>query len=203
MRHRKAKRNQRPSGRKMRADKHYIKNRARKERALHRIQFRNHQDGGVCMALRKGIFFTIDALLASGIVILSIALLFNFYSSKPETTSINYASHDIVGILSTMKVGDINNEYAKSLILSGDIEKVNNTVLEQIGDFWANGEDELSYNFTRNVTEGLVPQGFGFSVLVNGDEIYSRNLPISNSLVTSRNIISGISKTQPTEGFTS
>ncbi|HLC49971.1 MAG TPA: hypothetical protein VJI97_00920, partial [Candidatus Nanoarchaeia archaeon] len=155
------------------------------------------------MALRKGIFFTIDALLASGIVILSIALLFNFYSSKPETTSINYASHDIVGILSTMKVGDINNEYAKSLILSGDIEKVNNTVLEQIGDFWANGEDELSYNFTRNVTEGLVPQGFGFSVLVNGDEIYSRNLPISNSLVTSRNIISGISKTQPTEGFTS
>ena len=75
------------------------------------------------MALRKGIFFTIDALLASGIIILSILLLFGFYSSKPETTSINYASHDIVSILSTMKVGELNNEYTQSLIVSGDIEK--------------------------------------------------------------------------------
>ena len=67
-------------------------------------------------------------------------------------------------------------------------------MLEQIGDFWANGQDELSYNFTREILEGLIPGNLGFSVLVDGEEIYSRNLPISNSLVTSRNIISGVSK---------
>ena len=152
--------------------------------------------------MKKAVFFTIDSLLASGIVIIAIFLVSNFYSVEQQKVNVNYASQDLVRVFSTMSVGGISNSYTQSLITSGDITDLNNTILEQIGDFWANDKIELAKNFTRNLTEDIFPSQYGFSVLVNGEEIYSRNLPLKKALVSSRKIISGIAKAKPTEGFT-
>src|SRR3989344_2010813 len=152
--------------------------------------------------MKKAVFFTIDSLLASGIIIISVLLVANFYSAEQQQININYASQDLVRIFSTMNVGEVNNDYAKSLIASGEITNINNTILEQIGDFWAENKIELAKNFTKNLTEDIIPAAYGFSVLVNDEPIYSRNLPVKRSLVSSRKIISGIAKAKPKEGFT-
>jgi len=154
------------------------------------------------VAIKRAVFFTLDSLLASGIVIVAILLVSNFYSTQQQTVNVNYASQDLVRIFSTMTVGEVNNNYVKSLIISGDIENTNNTILEQIGDFWAEDKLNLSSNFTRNLTEDIIPSAYGVSVLVNGEVIYSRNVPVKRALVSSRKIISGIAKAKPTEGFT-
>ncbi len=152
--------------------------------------------------MKKAIFFTIDSLLASGIIIISILLVSNFYVVEHQKTNINYASQDLVKLFSTMTVGNTNNEYTKILIQSGDITNLNNTILEQIGDFWANEKLNLSLNFIRNITADLIPVNYGFSVFINGEEIYSRNLTLTRALVSSKKIISGIAKAKPTEGYT-
>ena len=100
--------------------------------------------------MKKAIFFTIDSLLASGIVIAAILLVSNFYSVEKQRTNINYASQDLVRVFSTMTVGELNNNYVQSLIASGDIINTNSTILEQIGDFWANGKTDLAANFTNS-----------------------------------------------------
>ena len=151
---------------------------------------------------KRGIFFTIDSLLASGIIIIAVLLVSNFYSVEQQRVNINYASQDLVRVFSTMTVGDVNNNYIKTLISNGDITNINSTILEQIGDFWANNKIELAKNFTKNLTEDIFPATYGFSVLVNDEEIYARSFPIKRVLVSSRKIISGIAKAKPTEGFT-
>ena len=103
--------------------------------------------------MKKAVFFTIDALLASGIIIIAIMLVSNFYSEEQQKVNVNYASQDLVRVYSTMTVGQIDNDYIQSLIASGDITNTNNTILEQIGDFWANNDLNSSYNFTKNITE--------------------------------------------------
>ncbi|MBI2655540.1 VWA domain-containing protein [Candidatus Woesearchaeota archaeon] len=152
--------------------------------------------------MKKAIFFTIDALLASGIIILSIILISDFYSSEQQKVNIDYASQDLVRVFSAMTVGHASNAYVANLILSGQIANSNNTVLEQIGEFWADDNIDLAKNFTKNLTEDIIPKNYGFSVLVNGEEIYKRDLPVSKALVSSRKIISGIAKAKPTQGFT-
>ena len=152
--------------------------------------------------MKKAIFFTIDALLASGIVIIAILLVANFYSSEQRSVNVNYASQDLVRVFSTMTVGEVTNNYVKSLITLGEITNTNNTILEQIGDFWAEEKIELAKNFTKNLTEDIFPSQYGFSILVNGEEIHSRSLPVKRVLVSSRKIITGIAKAKPTEGFT-
>jgi len=155
------------------------------------------------MVNKKAVFFTIDSLLASGIVITAILLISNFYFAEQKRENINYASQDLARVFSTMRIGDIDNDYAKSLISSGEITNINNTILEQIGDFWADGKIERAGNLTKNLTESVIPSRYGFSILVNDEEIYSRSLPVKRALVSSRKIISGIAKAKPTEGFTS
>lgn len=153
--------------------------------------------------MKKSIFFTIDGLIASGIIIISILLISNFYIKEVEEENVGYASQDIVKVFSSLKVGDSGNEYVKSLISSGEITSINSSIIEQIGSFWAENEIDLARNLTKNVTEQIIPKNFGFSLLINGEEIYSRNLPVKRVLVSSRRTISGISKGSPTEGFTS
>ncbi len=152
--------------------------------------------------MKKGVFFTIDALLASGIIIISIVLISKFYYSEQQTTNVNYASKDIVNVFSAMTVNGVNNEYVKNLIASGLITDTSNTLIEQIGDFWANDNIDIAKNFTKNLTEDIIPKNYGFSVLVDGEEIYSRNIPVTKSLVSTRKIISGIAKAKPTKGYT-
>ena len=53
------------------------------------------------MAVKKGVFFTIDALLAAGIVVVAILLVSNFYSVEPQRVNVNYASQDLTGVFST------------------------------------------------------------------------------------------------------
>src|SRR3989344_1131023 len=152
--------------------------------------------------MKKAVFFTVDSLLASGIVIVSILLIANFYVAEDESTNVNYASRDLARVLSVMTVGEIDNAYVKNLTAFGVITNTNNTILGQIGEFWADEEMGLAEDFARNITEDFIPKNYGFSVLVNGEEIYSRSNPVDRSLVSSRKIISGIAKAKPTEGFT-
>ena len=154
------------------------------------------------MAVKKAVFFTIDSLLASGIVIIAILLVSNFYFAEHQRVNVNYASQDLVRVFSTMTVGEVNNDYVESLIVSGSIINIDNTILEQIGQFWADSNIELAKNFSKNITEEIIPPQYGFSILVDGEEIYSRNLPIKKSLVSSRKLISGIAKAKPVDGFT-
>ena len=84
------------------------------------------------MGMKKGLFFTIDSLLASGIIIIAILLVSNFYSKETQTVNVNYASQDLVRVFSAMTVGEADNDYVKSLISNGAITNANNTILESI-----------------------------------------------------------------------
>ena len=62
------------------------------------------------MGIKKAIFFTIDSLLASGIIILAVLLVSNFYLSEHQKTNINFASQDLVRVFSALKVGVLGNK---------------------------------------------------------------------------------------------
>jgi hypothetical protein len=162
------------------------------------------------MSKKKGIFFTVDAILAASVLLVLILLVSKYYISEPDKTQASFFSQDLVKVFTNMKVIDLDNDYVKGLIANGVITKTNNTILEQIGEFWAENELELAENFTRNVTGSLIPDNFGIGVYVfeegpsiDAEEIYLRDKEITRNLVSSRKIISGIAKDKPTEGFTS
>jgi len=155
--------------------------------------------------IKKGIFFTLDAILATTIVIVVLVLVYSFYIKEFPTTTINYYSQDLSKVLSTLTINEINNPYVQELIDSGIITKLNNTILEQIGEFWAENKISLAQNIARNVTDNLIPDTFGFGIWVNNDLIYEKESLSRNktSLISYKKLISGIAHGKPTESFSS
>lgn len=155
------------------------------------------------MGMKKGIFFTIDAILGTSILILTIVLASSYYISETKTGASDYLSSDLVRTFSSLKVGEIDNEYVQTLIGNNNITKLNNTLLEQIGEFWSEDDLITAQDFAANITKDLLPDKFGIGIWIDDELIYSNEKPISKNLVSSRKLISGIAKEKPIEGYIS
>lgn len=165
--------------------------------SLENLQFqRDFQGLNKFKQLKKGIYFTIDSIIAGGIILVVIMLASSFYVKEQSNIQINYLSQDLTRILSTLTVKEINNEYINSLIDDGTIKNKENSILKQIAEFWAENKLELAQKSFSNVTEPWMPNNIGFGLWVNNESVYTRNISIKKSLVSSKKIISGIKKGQ-------
>ncbi|PLW80783.1 hypothetical protein C0585_00765 [Candidatus Woesearchaeota archaeon] len=156
------------------------------------------------MRYKKALIFSMDAFLAATLIITALVLLLNTsYMKVPDNLGISYTSTDIITAFSNIKIEELNNTYIQSLISNGIINNTNNTILEQIGEFYVTNNSDYALNLTREVSLQLIPPNHGFSIIVNDDEIYKNSVPLSSDLVTSRRLISGIEKYKPVRGATS
>lgn len=149
------------------------------------------------MGLKKGIYFTFDSFIAGGIVVLVILLASSLYVKEQDRIDLNFLSRDLVTVLGTITVEEIDNDYINSLISGGSIENLENTVLEQIVVFWENNELEKANKTAANVIEPWVINKSGVGLWIDNQTIYTRDVPIEKFLVSSKKIIGGI-KGDPT-----
>jgi len=150
---------------------------------------------------KRGIFFSIDALIA--VIIILIIIIVNFPSEKHniKQTEIH---RDLITTLSSLKIEELNNSYAKQLIAQGLINSTNKSVLEQIGEFYVN-----NITIARSLADSILKE-----LKINTNiGIWYNNILLASSNSTSyeyakavnvaKQTISGIQEGNPTTGFVS
>lgn len=82
---------------------------------------------------KRGVYFSSDALIALIIIFITVLIAYPIikYSIKESPLE-----SDIIRVLSSLKIGEINNSYVDYLILNDYIDDLNKTILEQIGEFY-------------------------------------------------------------------
>ncbi|HEY9703074.1 MAG TPA: hypothetical protein V6C58_11535, partial [Allocoleopsis sp.] len=114
-----------------------------------------------------------------------------------------FLTQDILTILSTTKISEVNNSFIQSEIQNGNITKSNNTILEQMGEYWAlNKTDKASELFESMIPEGLI-ENVGLRVTIDDEEIYLKNYTSKKDVLTFNRMISGVVKDAPLTGYTS
>jgi hypothetical protein len=155
--------------------------------------------------MRKGIYFTLDAFFGTLLIGMAIVISSQYFISDTSQPQISHYSQDIITSLSSIKISEVNDTYIKSLIETGEIFNLDNSVIEQIGEFYVLNKSELANNLSKLIGEKLVPKKFGFEILVNDESLFlseSEN-NASTELISSRRLISGIEKFKPLRGATS
>ena len=139
---------------------------------------------------KRGVFFSGDALVAVAI------LLFVLILALPIKTETRYETEehqDLLDSLSVLKIGEVNNSYVRSLIANGEITKLNNSVLEQIGIFYVTDVDKartLTAEVLRDVNlSGNVGIWFGSTLIYNRNQTAFED---ATDVDTARQILSGI-----------
>ncbi len=152
------------------------------------------------MEEKRGVFFSIDALIAIGILFIIILIAYPIVKISQQETEIHY---DVIKAFSSIKVGDTNNSYLKNLIASGVINDTNKSLLEQIGEFYVtdiNKAKMLASELLKdlNTTTRNIGIWYGSTLIAS---INSTSYEDAKNVETARVIISGIKEGENVTGF--
>jgi len=152
---------------------------------------------------KKAYYFSLDAFVAL-LIILGVVVFI-----KPSVTQSSYETSvqdDVLTALSTLKIGEINNSYVKQLISAGNITDLNQSVLEQIGEFYVLPDSlPLARNIAQNILDDLnlnenVGIWYGDTLVASTNKSAFQD---AERILTSRQVISGIQGGNSTKGYAS
>ena len=154
---------------------------------------------------KKAYFFSVDALIAL-LLILGVVIFI-----KPSTSQISEEVNiheDLLSVLSSVKIGDLEGTAGtrvKNWIAGGVINNTEQSVLEQISEFYALGNDENAIFLIEDIFVDL-DLGYNIAFYLNNHLIGSSNstsLEESDKVWVSRQLVSGIEEGNGTKGFSS
>ncbi|MBT4136197.1 VWA domain-containing protein [archaeon] len=151
------------------------------------------------MICKKGVFFSTDALIALIIIFLSILVLVPFVKYAHRDS---FIQSDVKDVLTSLKIGEIDNVYVQELIAQGRISDLNKSVLEQIGEFYITDLD-VAKNLGDEVLDSL-ESNENIGIWYENTLIVAKNTsPIEDAqnIEVDSQIISGIQEGESVTGF--
>jgi len=161
---------------------------------------------------RRGYFFLIDSLLALGILAIGTILIFTFYLNVPSREGTTILSEDLMDFFANNKIKDIDNSYAGlggTLWQAGEITQADNSLLQQIAEFYKNDKENTAEQFILELTQNVIPSQYKFEVWIDNLRIYPQTTTPSHDnskkstlvLIPSKRIVYGILNKQTGELF--
>lgn len=152
---------------------------------------------------KKAIYYSLDALLAGILLVAVAAVLLNLSFYEPEIKQKSYMTQDILNILSELQVGELNNSFVLDEINNGNITDLDNSVLDQIGIYWALNETNKSQQLFLAVFNETLSDTKNVQFSLESDTIFLKNDSTPVDLVTGRRMISGVTKGEAVTGSSS
>lgn len=127
---------------------------------------------------KRGYFFVLDAALGLTVLAIGAFLVASLYTSTPEPSQVGLLSEDLMNFLANTKIRDLNNLYAGiggELWKNGNITSADNSLLQQIGEFYYKGNYAVAEKFVQNISVNVVPSQFRYEVWMDRTLVYPRN----------------------------
>ena len=155
------------------------------------------------MLKKRGYFFVLDAVLGLFVLVIGVVLITSSYVDVPQPTQVGLLSDDLLNFLSNKKIKDLNNPYGGiggELWSKGIITDADNSLLQQIGEFYATNKLDIAEKFIQNVSTGIIPIQFRYEVWMDNVILYPKipsleHISSKNSteiLITSKKLTFGI-----------
>ena len=152
---------------------------------------------------KRGYFFVLDAMLGLFVLIIGVFIVTSSYVSVPQPTQVKLLSDDLMGFLSKTQIKSLNNQYAGiggKLWNQQEITDEDNTLLQQIGEFYYLNKPDTAEKFIQNISKDLLPAQFRYEVWIDNTMLYPKtptpeHLASKSStelLLTSKTITFGI-----------
>lgn len=154
---------------------------------------------------KRGYFFLVDSMVALGVLTVGIVLLLSQHESAPSTGQPQVVAVDVIAVLSSNKVKNINDDYAganSELTRNGNITDIDKTLLEQAAEFYYRSEEKscdfclgLAENFLERILTDLTPREYQYQIIIEGTLVYDHSttaIDESRFVIPSRKIVHGL-----------
>jgi hypothetical protein len=163
-----------------------------------------------CIPNRKGYFFLVDSIIALGVLAIGVFLILTLYTDAPSKDEPTILSEDIMDFFANNKIKDTNNPYAGlggTLWQQGKITNAENSLLQQVAEFYANSDLDTAETFIIQLIENILPTQYKFEFWIHDlgvdTLIYPKNpsqehldsKEATEVLIPSKKIVYGINQT--------
>lgn len=152
------------------------------------------------IANKRAYFFSLDALIAL-LVIISVVIFIK--PSSPQIYEEMNIQEDFLDVLSSLKINEINNSLVEGWINDGTITNTNQSVLQQLGEFFAIDKPKAEA-LANDILDDLdLNENIGIyfeNQFVAGNNHIGEDV---RDLWTSRQIVSGIQEGEGITGYSS
>ncbi len=159
---------------------------------------------------KKGFYFSLDAFLASALLIGSLLLIsYNVSVNEQETQHMTFITRDILNSLSNIKIEDLylkNISFILDEYNNNNITDLNKTILDQIGNYWALNKTSKAENLLDISLNDSLPQDINFEIVIRNETLFIKNTTSQRTnpdIFASSRMISGIEQGKPLQGATS
>ncbi len=150
---------------------------------------------------KRGVFFSIDVLIALGILLLAVLIIYPVVKSRHQES---FIQQDVLDVLSSLKTGEINNAYVQELIEDEIITDLNKSLLDQIGEFYVTDKDREIAKNLANESLNYLNTKENIGIWYGESRLASKNtssLETAKNIEVERRLISGIRKGSNVTGF--
>lgn len=127
---------------------------------------------------KRGYFFTLDAFLALGILVIGVAILMSSYTRTPEKEQTTNIAEDTLNFFANTKIENFNNPYfgaSGTFVQEGYIKDTQKTLLQQLGQFYYDSELDKAESLITNVTKELILFQYNYEFLIDNVTICPRS----------------------------
>ena len=157
---------------------------------------------------KRGYFFLIDSMLALGVIAIGGFLVFSLYTKPQSKAEPAILSEDVMDFFANTKISEVDNPYAGiggTLWTQGKITNAENSLLQQVGIFYANNDIAIASTFIEELTINTVPQQYKFEFWINSQLLYpateSDSKTAAKVLIPSKKMVYGILNPQTGDLF--
>ena len=140
--------------------------------------------------MKRGVFFSIDALMALGIIFFVILLAYPIIKKDSFGTEIHY---DLLETLSALSISEINNAYIQSLLATSQLNASNNSLLKDLGELYISNtplaKDVASSILQDIETKENIGIWYDTTLLASKN---SSSIENAREIKTSRRLLSGV-----------
>ncbi len=134
---------------------------------------------------KKGFFFTLDAIMSLTILAVGMFMFFTAILAVPYTPQTEVVALDTMNLLSTTTIENLNDQTAGiggTLWRQGKITNEKNTLLQQIGEFYAKSDQASAQQFIQAVVANNIPENFFAQIAVDNTLFFTVPEPTEQAL---------------------
>jgi len=153
--------------------------------------------------VKKGVLFTLEAFIAVILLMTSLVVLVHYHSNKNVNPQTIIFSSDLMQILSTIRLSELNTE-TLTFLQNNNITDLNKTIIEQVLRFQVVGEENNANQLLNLTLENVLPEKYNLGVWIENynESVYSTNSDNPNNLIATKQMVSGIERNRTIEGIT-
>ena len=153
---------------------------------------------------KKAFFFTMDVVLAVITLTVGFVLVWSSFTAEPVIEQPYFLAENVAAVMTGTTNAEVMDRFPPSSAVTLAITRIENTVFEQIAEFYADGQIGHAEVYAGVVLQDILPEQYSLRIIIHGGDIariiYTDEGPtgedVSDFLISAKRIIIVVSPDQ-------